>query len=80
VSIPDDFLAMLALSAMSMLLATVFVACLGYFVNRLMLRRYARELLADWRMQLELLDARDRVQAMRNPPPDVAEALALLHR
>jgi hypothetical protein len=80
VSIPDDFLAMLALSAMSMLLATVSVACLGYFVNRLMLRRYARELLADWRMQLELLDARDRVQAMRNPPPDVAEALALLHR
>ena len=79
-SIPDDFLAMLVLSAMSMLLATVLVACLGYFVNRLVLRRYARELLADWRMQLELLDVRDRMQAMRNPPPDIAEALALLHR
>ncbi|HET6919638.1 MAG TPA: hypothetical protein VFI46_09250 [Jiangellaceae bacterium] len=74
------FLAMLGLSALSMVLATVLVACLGYFVNRQLLRRYARELVADWRLQLELLDVRDRVQAIRNPPPDIAEALAILHR
>jgi hypothetical protein len=78
--IPDNFLAMLGLSALSMVLAAVLVACLGYFVNHMMLRRYARELVADWRLQLELLDVPDRVQALRNPPPDIAEALAILHR
>jgi hypothetical protein len=74
------FLAMLGLSALSMALAAVFVACLGYFVNRIMLRRYARELVADWRLQLELLDIPERVHALRNPPPDIAEALAILRR
>jgi hypothetical protein len=76
----DTFLAMLGLSALSMVLATVLVGFLSYFVNRQILRRYARELVADWRLQLELLDSPDRVQALSNPPPDVAEALALLHR
>jgi hypothetical protein len=76
----DTFLAMLGLSALSMALATALVVFLGYFVNRQVLRRYARELVADWRLQLELLDARDRMQAIRNPPPDIAEALAILHR
>jgi hypothetical protein len=74
------FLAMLGLSALSMVLAAVLVACLGYFVNRMVLRRYARELVADWRLQLELLDVPERVHALRNPPPDIAEALAILHR
>ena len=80
IRIPDNFFAMLGLSALSMVLATALVAFLGYFVNRQVLRRYARELVADWRMQLELLDFPDRVQAQRNPPPDVAEALAFLNR
>jgi hypothetical protein len=78
IRIPDSFLAMLVLSALSMVLATGLVVFLGYFVNRQVLRRYARELVADWRMQLELLDISDRAQALRNPPPDVAEALAFL--
>ena len=74
------FLAMLGLSALSMALAVVLVGFLGYFVNRQLLRRYARELVADWQLQLELLDLRDRAQALRNPPPDIAEALAILQR
>lgn len=80
IRIPENFFAMLGLSALSMVLAAALVAFLGYFVNRQVLRRYARELVADWRMQLELLDIPDRVQAQHNPPPDVAEALAFLNR
>ncbi len=74
------FVAMLGLSALAMVLAAVLVAGLGYFVNRQLLRRYARELVEDWQLQLELLDVDDRVLAVRNPPPDIAEALAILHR
>ena len=74
------FLAMLGLSALSMVLAAVLVVYLGHFVNQIMVRRYARELVADWRLQLELLDVPERVHALSNPPPDIAEALAILRR
>jgi hypothetical protein len=78
--IPENFLAMLGLSALSLVLAALLVAGLGAFVNHLILRRYARELVADWRLQLELLEVPDRMHALRNPPPDIAEALAILNR
>jgi hypothetical protein len=53
-----------------------------FMVYRLQLRRYHRviatDLLNDWHLQLELLDAQTREQARLSPPPNVLAAMALL--